>query len=599
MKMDRNGSSARRAGKTGRIKAGVPKRILAVMLVLMAAGFMWVSGAGAAITTAGDVTPTDPSTWKSGSSGTSAYIGNTSDGSLSIDGGSVVSSRSGYLGAGVGKNGIVTVSGDGSSWTNSWYLYVGQYGGGTLNIINGGTVTAGYAGAIGRYAGSAGIVNVDGNSSWQLGSSSGATSLMVGYAGTGELNITNGGKVTSNRTDFSVGYSATGNGLVTVGGAGSTLDAGNYAFTVANSGVGTLKITGGASVTNASTTYIGKNAGSTGTVIVDGVASMWSGNAKAYIGYSGTGSLTITGGGVFTNNTDAIIGCNSGSSGKVTVDGVASTWNVGYSLSVGASGTGKLSISNGGSLTASSVSVNSSSSLTTDVGSFLTVGSGTGTITNNGTIRLVAGAGTAAGTYIPLSYGTLTGNTPQALGGVWNDANHTVTVNAAATAAAGAATTFDLASTQRVLITDAATGQSVGAAFQAATAPTNLTITATAIADLAGLKGQLASGTAVLSAWDFTITQGYTSGSPVYLSLFAGSNQSLSTLSIWHYDGSTWSAFTANDLAYDGTYASFTATGFSGYAVSGTAPVPIPAAVWLLGSGLAGLVGMRRRLFRK
>jgi hypothetical protein len=26
------------------------------------------------------------------------------------------------------------------------------------------------------------------------------------------------------------------------------------------------------------------------------------------------------------------------------------------------------------------------------------------------------------------------------------------------------------------------------------------------------------------------------------------------------------------------------------------APVPIPAAVWLLGSGLAGLVGMRRRI---
>jgi hypothetical protein len=28
---------------------------------------------------------------------------------------------------------------------------------------------------------------------------------------------------------------------------------------------------------------------------------------------------------------------------------------------------------------------------------------------------------------------------------------------------------------------------------------------------------------------------------------------------------------------------------------TGTAPVPVPAAVWLLGSGLAGLAGLRRR----
>ncbi len=64
---------------------------------------------------------------------------------------------------------------------------------------------------------------------------------------------------------------------------------------------------------------------------------------------------------------------------------------------------------------------------------------------------------------------------------------------------------------------------------------------------------------------------------------------------IWHYDRSAWSQYDAFDLAYDNTFASFTATGLSGYAVSGTAPVPIPAAAWLLGSGVIGLAGIRRR----
>ncbi len=99
----------------------------------------------------------------------------------------------------------------------------------------------------------------------------------------------------------------------------------------------------------------------------------------------------------------------------------------------------------------------------------------------------------------------------------------------------------------------------------------------------------------VKGVWDFNAIEGYTTGNPVYLSLFAGSGHSLSDLTVWHYDGSAWSTYDAFDLAYDKTYASFTVTGFSGYAVSGTAPVPLPAASWLLGPGFIGLVGLRRR----
>jgi T5SS/PEP-CTERM-associated repeat protein len=480
------------------------------------------------------------------SSANALGAGNIGSGTLTIKDGVAVASGTGYLGYNTGSAGAATVTGPGSTWINTGALYVGNSGAGMLTVTDGGTVTD-TSGYLGYNANSTGTTTVTGpGSTW-----TNSGKFYVGNSGTGILNIANGGTVTSS---------------------------------------------GG---------YLGYNTDAIGTAAVDGADSKWTSSSSLYVGYRGTGVLRLTNGGTVTN-TAAYLGYYSDSTGTATVDGTGSTWTSTSTLCVGNSGsgtrTGYLSISDGGAATASTVKINAVSTMTADVGygSSLKVGStGTGTITNNGTVRLVTGAGASPGIYTPMFYGTLSGNTPQTLGGVWDGANHTVTVNAAAAGIAGTAATFDLASTQRVLFTDAATGNSVGAAFQATGSSTPLTITASAIADLSGLQSQLAAGTAVLSAWDFSITQGYTDGDPVYLSLFAGSDQSLSTLSLWHYDGSTWSAFTANDLAYDGTYASFTVTGFSGYAVSGTAPVPIPGAVWLLGSGLAGLVGMRRRLFRK
>jgi hypothetical protein len=104
---------------------------------------------------------------------------------------------------------------------------------------------------------------------------------------------------------------------------------------------------------------------------------------------------------------------------------------------------------------------------------------------------------------------------------------------------------------------------------------------------LASLQSLLAAGESVISGWDFSST-GYTvsASTPVYLSLFAGSGLGLSDLEIWSYNGSTWSLTSPSDLAYDGTYASFTAFDLSSYAVvDPPSSVPVPAAVWLLGSG--------------
>lgn len=116
---------------------------------------------------------------------------------------------------------------------------------------------------------------------------------------------------------------------------------------IGKTGNGTMGITGGDAVSNGYG-YIGFNSGSTGEVTVDGANSTWTDNGELIIGYSGNGTLNITGGSAVSNNSWGYIGFNSGSTGKVTVDGVNSTWANNSSLRVGDHGSGTLEISNGG-----------------------------------------------------------------------------------------------------------------------------------------------------------------------------------------------------------------------------------------------------------
>ncbi len=253
--------------------------------------------------------------------------------------------------------------------------------------------------------------------------------------------------------------------------------------------------------------------------------------------------------------------------------------------------------------------INSNSALTIDAGrgSSMVVGSGPAMLINNGTIRVVAGAGAANGTYAPILAGAWTGTgTVQALGGVWNSANHTISVGSAATGLVGTGASFDLSTAQRVLLSDPVSGKGMaGAGFMAATSSTPVTFNASAITnatELSALQSALgSSGQSVLSDWTFSLSgTTVSSTNPVYLSLFAGSGQSITNdLEIWEFNGTSWSSFAANDLAYDGTFASFTTTALEDFAVTGEAtPTPIPGALLLFGPGVAGLALLRRRVFK-
>lgn len=201
----------------------------------------------AGISTTGNVNPSDTSTWTGLTSG---CVGNTDDGSLTINGGSDLKSYYGFLGYENGVTGEVIITDDGSTWTNDYGIYVGYYGKGTLNIIGGGAVYS-YIGVIGDYSGSQGTVTVDGDGSMWTNSSY----FSVGYYATGTLSITNGGMVSS----------------------------------------------------NADSSHIGNCSGSRGTVTVDGKSSTWTNKRSLYVGNEGRGMLNITGGGAVTAGRDVLI----------------------------------------------------------------------------------------------------------------------------------------------------------------------------------------------------------------------------------------------------------------------------------------------------
>jgi T5SS/PEP-CTERM-associated repeat protein len=485
-------------------------------------------------------------------------VGQSAVGTLTIDNGSDLSSQAGAIGIDSTGTGTVNITGAGSCWTYTNSLYVGDSGNATLNIVNGGSLTGATNGFsfVGYMSSSTGAVMVSGSgSTW-----TGPMPIYVGYYGNATLSITNGGNVSS------------GGGM------------------------------------------IGANRGSTAIVILDGPGSNWTVDNYVSIGGhvsgfdmnqdGGNGTLLIKNGGSFLSETTpnpSAIGCEPNSTGAVIVKGANSTFTLNSSLSIGDYGTGSLSVVGCAAAAVKNVSIGGTSFVAVDIGrgSSLTVGGGTGTITNNGTIRFLAGAGVPVNnsiTYSPISAGTWSGSgTCQPIGGTWDSDSRKFTASSVTTGTSGSAVALDLSSVQRAVVNDncpGGTGWQVGASLPAATSSSPITLTATAMtgATLAALENQLPTNESILSGWDF-LTTGYTvsSTNPVYVSFNVGAGYTADNLDLWHYDGSAWTQYNPTDLTYDGTFASFTATSFSGYAVAGIA-VPEPGTLALLAAGMLGLL---------
>ena len=301
---------------------------LALCLCLFA-----VSITQAAITITGNVEPDDPSTW---TTSTADYVGNASEGSLAIDGGSTISSSgTGFIGYEAGVTGLVTISGAGSAWNGGGRapLYLGYDGAGELSIIDGGLLDFVYL-YLGHNVGSTGTTMVSGADSILS-----SMQLSVGASGVGELNIADGGSVTaSGGIATNVGSS----GIVTVSGAGSQWIAST--LNVGVSGTGELNITDGGVVSSSYVSSLGSGSGSTGVATISGTESIWQ-CQQLYVGQKGAGELNVFNGGTVSVTDTTWVASESGSSGAINFDNGTLNTDTFYAESSQLSGTGTINTS--------------------------------------------------------------------------------------------------------------------------------------------------------------------------------------------------------------------------------------------------------------
>jgi T5SS/PEP-CTERM-associated repeat protein len=190
-------------------------------------------------------------------------------------------------------HGTINIDGQGSElFVNIQEVDVGRFGTGVINITNGGVFEASLSPVyLGQLPDSTGSVHVSGT-----GSLFRAAGVLVGHAGVGSLEVTNGGWVDAAEVSLAPLTDATGS--ATVSGTNSRLSVlTSPGLLIVGSGdTGSLTVTAGG-VAEAAEVFIGDGSTAHGDVSVQGAASQLIGQEEINVGYFGTGTLTLTGGG--------------------------------------------------------------------------------------------------------------------------------------------------------------------------------------------------------------------------------------------------------------------------------------------------------------
>ena len=266
-------------------------------------------------------------------------VGADGSGGLTIkDGGSVSVGGDASLGDGDAGDGTVTLSGDGSGLSVGSGLTIGDAGTGVLTVDEadlsvGGAITVGVlAGGSGTFTLNGAVADLE-------------DAVTVGDAGNGLVIVQQGASASFD--SIVIGNSNGGIGELDVDDA----TAASNDITVGSSGGGTLKLTDSATLnTNADATVGEYVSGNVETATVDS-QSIWAINGGLTIGDSGIATTTIEGEGQIGVTGDVVLGGQTAASGTLTVtgqnDGAASNLAYGATLTVGEKGDGSLNIDAG------------------------------------------------------------------------------------------------------------------------------------------------------------------------------------------------------------------------------------------------------------
>lgn len=239
-------------------------------------------------------------------------VGDTADGALFVDVNGVLVSNGSVIGGNTFA-GTMTVLG---RWTDVGITQIGDYGASSLTVEGG--VFDGQEVRIGTDIASwmNHYVFLTNGGEW-----TNSARLLIGDQSHGSFSLLNSSTALS-KSSVTLGYESDGNGSAYVGdGSTWTIDGDGFsALTVGSNGKGELTVAADGTVHAERNSYVGYGADSEGTVWVGGSSALLQVDGLLTVGWSGTGTMTVIGGGVVKSQS-AMVGEFLGSTGTVTLSG--------------------------------------------------------------------------------------------------------------------------------------------------------------------------------------------------------------------------------------------------------------------------------------